>query len=50
MSNNDQLLSLLTRIEENQRKALEIQEKHHALIQADRDQRNHEIQESIALQ
>ena len=50
MNENDQIIALLTRIEENQRKALETQEKHLALAQAQLDRSNRTIQESIELQ
>ena len=50
MSDNDLLISLLTRIEENQRRALEAQEKHLAVAQAQLDRSNRTIQESIELQ
>ena len=50
MNENDKIVSLLTSIEENQRKALEAQEKHLALAQAQLDRSNQTIQESIELQ
>ena len=50
MSENNQIVSLLTQIEENQRKALETHEKHLALAQAQLDRSNRTIQESIELQ
>jgi endonuclease/exonuclease/phosphatase (EEP) superfamily protein YafD len=50
MNENEQMTSLLRRIEENQRKALEAQEKHLALAQAQLDRSNQTIQESIELQ
>ena len=50
MNENDRILSMLARIEENQRKSLEAQEKHLALAQAQLDRSNHTIQESIELQ
>ena len=50
MNENEQVISLLTRIEENQRKALEAQEKHLAVAQAQLDRSNQTIQESIELQ
>ena len=50
MNENEQMTSLLRRIEENQRKALEAQEKHLALAQAQLDRSNKTIQESIELQ
>ncbi len=40
MNENEQVISLLTRIEENQRKALEAQEKHLAVAQAQLDRSN----------
>ena len=50
MSENEQIASLLARIEENQRKALETQEKHLAIAQAQLDRSNKTIQESLELQ
>jgi invasion protein IalB len=50
MNENEQVISLLTRMEENQRKALEAQEKHLALAQVQLDRSNQTIQESIELQ
>jgi len=50
MNENEPVISLLTRIEENQRKALEAQEKHLALAQAQLDRSDQTIQESIELQ
>ena len=50
MNENEQVISLLTRMEENQRKALEAQEKHLAVAQAQLDRSNKTIQESIELQ
>ncbi len=50
MNENEQVISLLARIEENQRNALEIQEKHLALAQAQLDRSNQTIRESIELQ
>jgi t-SNARE complex subunit (syntaxin) len=50
MNENEQVISLLSRIEENQRKALEAQEKHLALAQTQLDRSNQTIQESVALQ
>jgi hypothetical protein len=50
MNENEQVISLLARIEENQRKALEAQEKHLALAQAQLDRSNQTIRESIELQ
>ena len=50
MNENEQIISLLTHIEENQRKSLETQEKHLALAQAQLDRSNQTIQQSIELQ
>jgi beta-lactamase regulating signal transducer with metallopeptidase domain len=50
MNENEQVISLLTRMEENQRKALEAQEKHLAVAQAQLNRSNQTIQESIELQ
>jgi hypothetical protein len=50
MNENDQIIALLTGIDENQRKALETQEKHLAVTQAQLDRSNRTIQESIELQ
>jgi len=50
MSENDPIISLLERIEGNQRKALEAQEKHLALAQAQLDRSNQQIRESIDMQ
>ncbi len=50
MSDNDQIISLLTRMEDNQRKALEAQEKHLAIAQAQMDRSNQQIRESIEMQ
>jgi t-SNARE complex subunit (syntaxin) len=50
MNENEQVISLLSRIEENQRKALETQEKHLALAQTQLDRSNQTIQESVGLQ
>jgi len=50
MNEDQQIVSLLTRMEENQRKALEAQQKHLALAQAQLDRSNQTIQESIELQ
>jgi hypothetical protein len=50
MSDNDQIISLLTRIEENQRMSLETQERHLALTQAQLERSNRTIHESIELQ
>jgi len=50
MNEDPQIVALLTRIEENQHKALDAQEKHLALAQAQLDRSNQTIQESIELQ
>jgi len=50
MSDDDRIIPLLERIEENQRKALAAQEKHLALAQAQLERSNTTIQESIGLQ
>jgi hypothetical protein len=50
MNENDQIIALLTGIDENQRKALETQEKHLAVTQGQLDRSNRTIQESIELQ
>jgi hypothetical protein len=50
MNHNERIVDLLARIEENQRKALDAQEKHLQLAQAQLDRSNTTIQESIALQ
>ena len=50
MSDSAQIISLLARIEENQRKSLESQEKQLALTQAQLDRSNRTIAESIELQ
>jgi formate dehydrogenase maturation protein FdhE len=50
MSNDDRILELLGRIEENQRKALEAQQQHLHIAQAQLDRSNKTIQESIELQ
>jgi beta-lactamase regulating signal transducer with metallopeptidase domain len=50
MSDNDQIISLLTRMEENQRKTLDTQERHLALAQAQLERSNRTIRESIELQ
>ena len=50
MNDNERILSLLARVEENQRKALETHEKHLVLAQAQLDRSNKTIQESIELQ
>jgi hypothetical protein len=50
MSDDDRVLALLGRIEENQRKALEAQQQHLQIAQAQLDRSNKTIQESIELQ
>jgi beta-lactamase regulating signal transducer with metallopeptidase domain len=50
MNEADKIISLLTSIEENQRKALEAQEKHLTLAQAQLDRSNTTILESVGLQ
>ena len=50
MNENEQIISLLIQMEENQRKALEAHEKQLALAQAQLDRSNHTIRESIELQ
>ena len=50
MSDSDQTISLLARIEENQRTSLESQEKQLALAQAQLERSNRTIAESIELQ
>ena len=50
MSDNDRVIELLARIEENQRKALEAQERHVQIAQAQLDRSNTTIQESLQLQ
>ena len=50
MTENDGITELLTRIEENQRKALEAQQQHLQIAQAQLDRSNKTIQESIELQ
>ena len=50
MSDNDRILDVLTRIEENQRKALEAQQQHLQIAQAQLDRSNKTIQESVELQ
>ena len=50
MSDNDRIIDLLTRIEENQRKGLETQQHHLQIAQAQLDRSNKTIQESIELQ
>ena len=48
--NDERALALLARIEENQRKALEISQQHLALAQAQLERSNQSIQESLQLQ
>ena len=48
--NDERALALLTRIEENQRKAMEIAQQHLALTQAQLDRSSKSIQESLQLQ
>ena len=50
MESNDQIVELLKRIEQNQEMALQAQEKHLALAQAQLERSNHTIKESIDLQ
>ena len=50
MSDNDQIISLLTRMEENQRKAQDTHERHLALAQGQLERSNRTIHESIELQ
>jgi hypothetical protein len=50
MSDNDRILEVLTRIEDNQRKALEAQQQHLQIAQAQLDRSNKTIQESVELQ
>ena len=50
MEQHDQIIELLKRIEQNQQQALQTQEKHLALAQAQLDRSNTTIQESIELQ
>ena len=50
MSSDDRILELLGRIEENQHKALEAQQQHLQIAQAQLDRSNRAIQESIELQ
>ena len=50
MNDKDQVVELLARIEENQRKALDVQQRHLEIAQAQHDRANQSIQESIALQ
>ncbi len=50
MTEDDRIVALLSRIEENQRRALEAQEKHLRIAQAQLDRSNTTIQESMQLQ
>ena len=50
MSSDDRIFESLGRIEENQRKALEAQQQHLQIAQAQLDRSNKTIQESIELQ
>ena len=50
MEQHDQIIELLTRIEQNQAKSLQAQEKHLALAQAQLERSNKSISESIELQ
>jgi hypothetical protein len=50
MAENDRIVDLLARIEENQRKALELQQQHLQIAQAQLERSNKTIQESIELQ
>ena len=50
MEQHDQIIELLKRIEQNQLQALQTQEKHLALAQAQLDRSNTTIKESIELQ
>jgi VIT1/CCC1 family predicted Fe2+/Mn2+ transporter len=50
MSSNDPMISLLTRIEENQRQALEVQQRQLELAQAQLERSNQSIRESLDLQ
>lgn len=50
MNENERIIELLGRIEENQRKALEAQQQHLKVAQAQLDRSNKTIQESIELQ
>ena len=50
MSDHDRIIELLVRIEENQRKALETQERHLQIAQAQLERSNKTVQESIELQ
>ena len=50
MNENVRIVELLARVEENQRKALETQQQHLQIAQAQLDRSNKTIQESIDLQ
>jgi len=50
MTDNDKLFDLLTRIEENQRKALDAQQQHLQIAQAQLERSNKSVQESLELQ
>ena len=50
MEHYDQIIEMLKRIEQNQEKALQAQEKHLALAQAQLERSNKSVTESIALQ
>lgn len=50
MNQDERIVELLTRLEENQRKALEIQQQQLGIAQAQLDRSNRTIQESLELQ
>jgi hypothetical protein len=50
MSENGQVISLLTRIEENQRTALDVQQRQLELTQAQLERSNQSVRESLELQ
>jgi len=50
MNDDNRIVELLTRLEENQRKALEAQQQHLQIAQTHLDRSNKTIQESIELQ
>ena len=50
MEQHDKIIELLKRMEQNQEKALQAQEKHLALAQAQLERSNQSINESIGLQ
>jgi hypothetical protein len=50
MSDNDRIVELLASIEENQRKALDTQQQHLQIAQAQLERSNKTVQESIELQ